>query len=161
MFSSISDLHSLNPGKSPSLWQEKKVSRYFQMSPCFCGSVAKSCPNHCNSISFILATHILLLCLILCYPFFHWFSVIQCCLTLCDPWTTACQASLSFTISWSLLKLISIESLMPSNHLILCHPLLLLPSLFSSISIFSNELALCIRKWSHSVMSNSLRPHGQ
>ena len=61
------------------------------------------------------------------------------------PWTTACQASLIFTISWSLLKLMSTELVMPSNHLILCHPLLLLPSIFPSIMVFSNELALCIR----------------
>ena len=61
------------------------------------------------------------------------------------PWTAASQASLSFTISWSLFKLTSIESVMPSNHLILCHPLLLLPSIFPSIKIFSNELAPCIR----------------
>ena len=60
-------------------------------------------------------------------------------------WTVARQASLSFTISWSLLKLMSIESLMPSNHLILCRPLLLLPSIFPSIRVFFNELALCIR----------------
>ena len=59
-------------------------------------------------------------------------------------WTAAHQAPLSFTISQSLLKLMSIESVMPSNHLILCRPLLLLPSLFSSIRIFSNELALHI-----------------
>ena len=61
------------------------------------------------------------------------------------PWTAACQASLSFTISWSLLKLISIDSVMPSNHLVLCCPLLFLPSIFPSISVFSNELALRIR----------------
>ena len=60
-------------------------------------------------------------------------------------WTTARQASLSMTNSWSLLKLISIELVMPSNHLILCHPLLLLPSIFPSIRVFSNELALHIR----------------
>ena len=58
------------------------------------------------------------------------------------PWTAARQASLSFTISWSLLKLMSIESMMPSNHLILCHPLLLLPSIFPSIRIFSNNKKL-------------------
>ena len=62
------------------------------------------------------------------------------------PWTAARQAPLSFTISWSLLKLMSIESVMPSNHLILCHPLLLLPSIFPSIRVFPNELALPI-KW--------------
>ena len=61
------------------------------------------------------------------------------------PWTAACQASLSITNSWSLLKLMSIESLMPSNHLILCRPLLLLPLTFPSIRIFSIESVLCIR----------------
>ena len=61
------------------------------------------------------------------------------------PWTAACQASLSFITFHSLLKFMSIESAMPSNHLILCHPLLLLPSIFPSIRVFSNELALCIR----------------
>ena len=61
------------------------------------------------------------------------------------PWTTARQASLSITNSRSLLKLMSIESVMPSNHLILCRPLLLLPSIFPSIRVFSNESALHIR----------------
>ena len=61
------------------------------------------------------------------------------------PWTAAGQASLSITNSWSLPKLMSIESVMPSNHLTLCHPLLLLPPIFPSISVFSNESALCIR----------------
>ena len=61
------------------------------------------------------------------------------------PQTVAHQDSLSFTISWSLLKLMSIESVMPSNHLILCYPLLLLPSIFPSIRVFSNEAALHIR----------------
>ena len=62
------------------------------------------------------------------------------------PWTAACQASLSITNSQSLLKLMSIESVMPSNHLILSQPLLLLPSIFSSIRVFSNESVLSI-KW--------------
>ena len=62
------------------------------------------------------------------------------------PWTTAHQASLSVTSSWSLLKLMSIELVMPSNHLILCLPLLLLPSIFPSIRVFMKESALCI-KW--------------
>ena len=61
------------------------------------------------------------------------------------PWTAAHQASLSITNSWSLLTLMSIESVMPSNHLILCRPLLLLPSIFPSIRIFSNESILHIR----------------
>ena len=73
-----------------------------------------------------------------------------CCSVACHfrlfviPWTTAYQASLSFTTSLCLLKPISTELVMPSNHLILCCPLLLLPSIFPSIRVFSNELALCI-----------------
>ena len=64
---------------------------------------------------------------------------------LVTPWTAACQASLSFTISWSLLRFMYIELVMPSNHLILCCPLLLLPSIFPTIRVFSNESALHIR----------------
>ena len=70
------------------------------------------------------------------------------------PWTAAYQASLSITNFWSLLKLMSIKSVMPSNHLILYRPLLLLPSIFPSIRVFSNESALCIRwpkYWSFSI----------
>ena len=61
------------------------------------------------------------------------------------PWTAAYQASLSFTMSWSLFKFMSIELVMPSNHLIFCCPLLLFPSIFPSIRVFSNDLALHIR----------------
>ena len=61
------------------------------------------------------------------------------------PWTAAHQASLSITNSWSLLKLMFIKLVMPSNHFILCHPFLFLPSIFRSIRVFSNELALRIR----------------
>ena len=66
-----------------------------------------------------------------------------------NPWTAACQASLSFTVSWSLLKLMSIESVMPSNHLILCHPFLFQPSIFPSTGVFSNESVLHIRGPNH------------
>ena len=79
------------------------------------------------------------------YTYVQFSSVAQSCPVLCDPWTVARQASLSITNSWSLLKLKSIESVMPSNHLILSHPLLLPPSVFSSIWVFSNELVLLIR----------------
>ena len=78
------------------------------------------------------------------------------------PWTAACQASLSITNSWSSPKLMSIESVMPSNHLILCHPLLLLPSIFPSIRVFSNESALCIRwpkYWSFSFNISPFNEH--
>ena len=80
-------------------------------------------------------------------------SVTQSCLTFATPWTAAHQAPLSITNSWSLPKPMSIESVMPSNHLILCRPLLLLPSIFPSIRVFCNESALSIRwpkYWSYS-----------
>ena len=77
------------------------------------------------------------------------------------PWTAAHQASLSFTISWSLLKLMSIESMMPSNHLVLCHPLLLLPSIFPSISVFSKELALHISWPNYWSFSFSISPSNE
>ena len=73
-------------------------------------------------------------------------QLLSCVQLFATPWTTAHQASLSITNSQSLFKLISIESVMPSNHLILCCPLLLLPSIFPSNRVFSNESVLCI-KW--------------
>ena len=72
----------------------------------------------------------------------QWLSCVQ---LLATPWAAACQASLYITNSWSLSKLMSIELVMPSNHIILCCPLFLLPSIFSSIRVFSNESALHIR----------------
>jgi len=93
---------------------------------------------------------------------FRYFSSVQLSRSLMSnsatPWIAALQASLSITKSQSLLKLISIKSVMPSNHLILCHPLLLLPSNFPSIRVFSNESVLCIRwpkYWSFSFRSSS------
>ena len=77
------------------------------------------------------------------------------------PWTAARQASLSITNSWSLLKLMSITSVMPSNHLILCLPLLLLPSVFTSIKIFSNESALHIRWPKYRSFSFSFSPYSE
>ena len=74
------------------------------------------------------------------------------------PWTTAYQASLSITNSWSLLKLMSITLVMPSNHLILCHPLLLTSSIFPSIRVFSSESALCIRWPKYWSFSFSISP---
>ena len=77
------------------------------------------------------------------------------------PWTAAHQASLSITNSWSLLKLMSIESVMPSNHLILCRPLLLLPSIFLSIRVFSNESVLHIRWPKYWSFSFSISPSNE
>ena len=76
---------------------------------------------------------------------FSSFQLPSCVQLFVTPWNAACQASLSITNSQSLPKLMSIESVMPSNHLILCRPLLLLPSIFPSIRVFSNESALHIR----------------
>ena len=99
--------------------------------PYFCGTFAKLRNTHSVQFS----------------------SVSQSCPILCDPWTAACQVSLSITSSQSLLKLMSIESVMPCNHLILCYPLVLLPSIFPSMRVFSNESVRHIRwpkNWSFS-----------
>ena len=77
------------------------------------------------------------------------------------PWTAACQASLSSIISWSLLKFMSIKSVMLSNHLIFCHPLLFLPSVFHSIRVFSSESSLCIRWPKYWSFSLSISPSNE
>ena len=80
-------------------------------------------------------------------------QLLSCVWVFATPWTAACRAFLSITSAWSLLKLMSIELVMPSNHLILCHCLLLLPSIFSNIRVFSKESVLCIswpKYWSFS-----------
>ena len=77
------------------------------------------------------------------------------------PLPAACQASLSITNSWSSLKLMSSESVMPSNHLILCRPLLLLPSIFPSISVFSSESVLCIRRQKYWSFSFNISPSSE
>ena len=82
----------------------------------------------------------------------------QSCLTLCNPWTAALQVSLSITISQSLRNLMSIESVMPTNHLILCHPLLFLPSIFPRIRIFFSESELHIRLPKYWSFSFSISP---
>ena len=91
---------------------------------------------------------------------FSSFQSLSCVRLFATPWTAACQASLSITNSWSLLKLMSIESVMPSNHLILRHPLLL-PSIFSSIRVFSNESALLIRWPKYWSFSFSISPSNE
>ena len=94
--------------------------------------------------------------------FIQFSSVAQSCPTLCDPMIAARQASLSITNSRSLLKLMSIESVMPSSHVILCHPLLLLPPIPSSIRVFSNESTLLMRwpeYWSFSFSVSSSNEH--
>ena len=86
---------------------------------------------------------------------------LSCVQLFATPWTAARQASLSFTNSWSLLKLMSIELVMPSNHRILCHPLLLLPSVFPYIGVFSNESALCMRWPKYWSFSFSIGPSSE
>ena len=88
-------------------------------------------------------------------------SVPQLCLILCDPMDAARQASLSITNSWSPPKLTSIELVMPSNHLILCRPLLLLPSICPSIRVFSNESALRIRWPKYCSFSLNISPSNE
>ena len=86
---------------------------------------------------------------------------LSCVQLFATPWTTACQASLFITNSQSLPKLMSIESVMPSNHLILCRPLLLLPSIFPSIRVFSKESALRIRWPQYWSFSFSISPSNE
>jgi len=88
-------------------------------------------------------------------------QLLNCVRLFATPWTATCQASLSITNSWSLLKPLSIESVMPSNHLILCCPLLLLPSIFPSIRVFLNESALCIRWPKYWSFSFSISPSNE
>ena len=97
-------------------------------------------------------------CLCMCVQFSSLLSQVQ---LFATPWTAALQASLSITNSQSLLKLMSIESVMPSNHLILCHSLLLLPSIFPSIRVFSNESVLCIRRPKYWSFSFSISPSNE
>ena len=87
--------------------------------------------------------------------------VAQSCPTLCNTMDSSNQASLFITSSWSLLKLMSIESVMPSNHLVLCRPLLLLPSIFPSIRVFSNESVLHIRWPKYRSFSFSISPSNE
>ena len=88
-------------------------------------------------------------------------AVIQLCLTLCDPTDCSTPSFPAFHYLPEFLKFMSIESVMPSNHLILCHPLLLLPSIFPSIRVFSNELALCIRWPKYWSFSFSISPSNE
>ena len=88
-------------------------------------------------------------------------SVTQSCPTLCNPWTAARQAFPSITNSQSLLKLMSIESVMPSNHLMLCHPLLLLSSILPTIRVFSSESVLCNRRPKYWSFSFSISPSNE
>ena len=89
---------------------------------------------------------------------FNKVQLLSCVRLFATPWTTVCQASLSITNSQSLLKLMSVESVMPSSHLILCRPLLLLPSIFPSIRVFSNESVLRIRWPKYWSFSFSISP---
>ena len=88
-------------------------------------------------------------------------QLLSCIRLFATPWTAARQACLSITNSQSLLKLMSIELVMPSSHLILCHPLLLPPSIFPSIRVFSNELVLCVRWPKYWSFSFSISPSNE
>ena len=142
------------------------MGTFFDFAISLCCSVTQSCPTLCDPINCSITGFYVLHCLLKfahTHTFSQWchatisssvilfpsgpqsfptsgsFPVSQ---LFVNPWTAARQAPLFSTISWSLLKLMSTESVMPCNHLILCHPLLFLPSIFPSIRIFSNESAL-------------------
>jgi len=104
-------------------------------------------------------------CVLFCFlkigDIFSSVQSLSCVWLFATPWTTAHQASLSITNSWSPPKRLSIESVMPSDHLILCHPLLLLPSVFPSIKVFSSESALHIRWPKYAGFSFSISPSNE
>ena len=114
---------------------------------------------HYNFLVFFFFTKRLILLFI--YQQYIFSSVAQLCPTFCNAMTAGHQASLSITNSQSLPKLMSIESVMPSNHLILCWPLLLRPSIFPSIRVFSNESALHIRWLKYWSFSLSISPSNE
>ena len=123
-------IHSSMLGASPSTLGSKREGNWEYCSPGADTALQKTVPVQFSSV-----------------------HSVSCVWLFVTPWSAACQASLSITNSWSLLKLVCIESLMPSNHLILCCPLLLPPSIFPSIRVSSNESVLCImwpRYWSFS-----------
>ena len=95
------------------------------------------------------------------YEFFSSVQLLSCAWLFVTPWTAARQDSLSITNSWSPSKPMSIESVMPSSHLILCHPLLLLPSISPSIRVFSNESVLCIKWPNYWSFSFSISPSNE
>ena len=109
------------------------------------GDIASSAPDHCNKVGIIISS-------------VQSLSHVQ---LFATPWTAAPQASLSITNSQSLLKLMPIESVMPSNYLILCHLLLFLLSIFPQIRVFSNESALCIRWPKYWSFSFSISPSSE
>ena len=100
------------------------------------------------------------------YIWYNKIKAINCCsfaqsyLIFCNPWTAACHTSLSFTIFWSLLKIMSIGSVMTSNYLIFCHPFPLIPSIFPSIRVFSTESALLMKWPKYWSFSFSINPSG-
>ena len=118
-------------------------------------SASQSCEEQQNSCT-------ILPCWVNFFFPYSCYSVAKLCLTLCNPMDCSThQVSLSFIISWGLLKPMSMESVMPSNHLILCHPLLLLLSFFPSIRVFSNESSLHIRWPKYWSFSFSISPSNE
>ena len=119
------------------------------------------CINFVSALlCWIFALFVVVFQVVLLSPFSSVQSLI-CVRLFATPWTTARQASLSIPSSWSLLRLMSIRLVMPSNHLILCHPLLLLPSIFPNIRVFSNESVLLIRWPKYWSFSFSISPSSE
>ena len=144
---------SLLPVTSPKVMTKFKHHRL--VMPAFNFMKTESYRNHsfvsgyCKSTLHLwdssMMMHVTIICSVLLHVIYYHVHLISCVWLFATPWTAAHQASLSFTVSQSLLKLMSTESMMPSNHFILCRPLLLLPSLFPSIGVFPNESGVCIR----------------
>jgi len=142
-YSCLENPHGQRSPKGYSLWGHKELDTTERLS------IAQEVITTRAYVKLILVVDLYILCSVQSLSHVRLFVT---------PWTAACQVSLSFTISHSLLKLMSIESVMPSNHLVVCHLLLLLPSIFTSIRVFTNELALHIRWPKYWSFSFSISP---
>ena len=152
----------------PGLWAEGWGFSIILFQPCHHGSLwrlGSSCLNiytlSCGVFLSQLHPNAFWLCQTFPSDLFCLVQLLSHALLFVIPWTAAQQASLSITNSWSLLKLMSIESVMTSNHLILCHPLLLLPSVFPSLNVFFSESVVCIRWPKYGSFSFSISPSSE
>ena len=145
-YSCLENPHGQRSPKGYSLWGHKELDTTEQLS------IAQEVITTRAYVKLILVVDLYILCSVQSLSHVRLFVT---------PWTAACHASLSFTLSQSLLKLMSIESVMPSNHLVVCHLLLLLPSIFTSIRVFTNELALHIRWPKYWSFSFSISPSNE
>ena len=162
-------LSSRGEGRTPT-WEGKTCSSSMSLAGrtaflLYSGAtLVPSIPENKSFLLLHLQSHFLCLvptCFCLSWTTFSSVQLLSCVRLFVTPWIAACQASLFITNSWSLLKLMSIELVMPCSHLILCGPLLLLPPIPPSIRVFSNESTLCMRCPKYWSFSFSISPSNE